>query len=97
MPKDDAHADRDVERMLRAELRYLKAHVGCIDNVLTDAGHFVSEDHRILHARFRSEGIQHHRTYGLFGADHDIPVLLQAADSFHCVIDMLPDHAVLRA
>ena len=60
MPEDHSDAYRHIQRVLRAELRDLKAHVSCVHYILTHAGDLISKDNRIFPSRFRLECIKHH-------------------------------------
>jgi len=96
MPEDDSYADRDIQRVLRAELRNLETEIRCIYDILSYSGNLVAEYDGIFPSRFRLECIKHHGTYCLFCTDDRIPFLLETADGVHGVVHMFPDHAVLR-
>ena len=97
MPEDDSDAYRDIQGVLCTELRDLETEVGCINHVLANSCHLVSEYDSILAARLRSECVKHHGADRLLGTYDRIAIFLETTHSFHGVIDMFPCDAVFRS
>lgn len=97
MPQYDAHAHRNIEGVLGTILRDFKRKIRGIDNLLGNSGNLIAEDDSILTTFFGNECVEHDRIHGLLGTYYCITVFLETTYGVHCVINMLPSHAVLRS
>lgn len=95
VPEDDTDADRDIQRVLGAELRDFKAEIRGVYDILSDAGNLVAEYYGITFSRLGNELIEHHGTHGLLGAHDCITFLLETTDRVHGIIDMFPCDTIL--
>lgn len=97
IPKHNPGADRDVERMLGAELRNLHAKITEVDDSLLHSFNFVAEYKGVSAVGSRGEVVEHDAGLGLLDGNEYIIVLFQLMYGVGSVGKILPFHAVLGA
>ena len=83
--------------MLGAVLGDFQGEVGGIDDILANAGNFVAENKGVTAAGLADEGAQFPGVDRLLHGDDRIAFILQAADGFQGIIDMLPGDGIFGA
>ena len=98
LPYDNAGRDRDIERVFRAVLRYLKASVAHVYDLLLHAMHLIAEDNSMamLSPFGGEEGLgEKRRALTLLDSKHREALVVKTTDSITCVLEILPLDALL--
>ena len=98
LPYDNAGRDRDIERVFRAVLRYLKASVAHVYDLLLHRMHLIADDNSIamLFPFGGEEGRgEKRRTLTLLDSKHCEALVVKTTDSITRVLEILPLDALL--